>query len=198
MVKPQTSALLPFLRSDAVGSILAEFYSHPGSEFTISELARRTETNIATSHREISALVAAGVLADRRDGNNRLITVNRKYPLYQPLKEIILSAYGPVPILRSMLKGNPNIEEAFIFGSWAARREGAPGHTPNDIDVLVIGEISISQMMDLRERASKLLHTEINLQRVPPKEWAHNNQSGFYRTIKSQPLIKLIGADDAT
>jgi len=42
--------------------------------------------------------------------------------------------------LGAALSGLAGMEEAFVFGSWAARYLGEPGPAPKDIDVLVVGE----------------------------------------------------------
>jgi len=197
MVKPSSSAVLPFLRSDVVGAILAELFLDTEAEFSISELARRTGANIATVHRETTNLVQAGVLLDRREGGSRLVRANPSYAYFGPLREIIISAFGPEPVLRELLRNYETIKEAYIYGSWAARRSGFSGATPNDIDVLVVGELSIPAVMEIRENASQILRSEVNVQRTDSATW-HDVESGFYGTIKSRPLVTLIGADDGS
>ena len=122
-VKTLPSMLTPFVRSDAVGAILAEVFLHSG-EYTLAELARRTGVLPAVVHKEVSRLVDADVLTDRRQGNNRLVAVNDSRPLVTPIREIVAAAYGPVPVLRELLHGVQGVREAFIYGSWAARRSG--------------------------------------------------------------------------
>ena len=183
--------LTPFVRSDAVGAILSEAFLHPDDELSISEVARRAGVLPAVAHREIGRLVEASVFRDRRDGNNRLVTVNRDHPLYVPMNEIIQAAYGPVPTLRELLDGEPGIQEAFIYGSWAARRSGQPGAFPNDIDVMVVGDIDVDTLVNVETAARERLGVVVNVHRVSVQAWHHRDGNPFLETVASRPRIPL-------
>lgn len=47
-------------------------------------------------------------------------------------------------------------------GSWAARCEGVTGPQPNDVDVLVIGDVSRRDMYEAAERAEQRLGLPVN------------------------------------
>lgn len=93
--------LTPFVRSDAVGAILAETLGHPEREVSLAELSRRTGVSPAVVHREVQRLIDVGVLQDRQEGRNRLVRAERDHPLHAPMREIVQSTYGPVPVLRA-------------------------------------------------------------------------------------------------
>jgi DNA-binding transcriptional ArsR family regulator len=183
--------LTPFLRSDAQGAVLAETMLDPSTELTISEIARRAGVLPAVAHREVSRLVDADVLRDRRQGNNRLIRANTEHPLWQPMSQIVVETYGPAPLLRDLLAKLPGIREAYIYGSWASRRVGQPGSPARDIDVLVIGDPSRTDLLDVADAAQQQLHTEVNIRTVTPEEWATKDQP-FLTTVASRPLIALV------
>jgi predicted nucleotidyltransferase len=183
--------LTPFLRSDAQGAVLAETMLDPTTELTISEIARRAGVLPAVAHREVSRLVDADVLRDRRQGNNRLIRANTEHPLWQPMSQIVVETYGPAPLLRDLLVEVPGIREAYIYGSWASRRVGQPGSPPRDIDVLVVGDPSRTDLLDVADAAQQRLHTEVNIRTVRPEEWATRDQP-FLMTVASRPLITLV------
>jgi DNA-binding transcriptional ArsR family regulator len=190
-VKAGPSTLTPFLRSDAQGAVLAETMLDPTTELTISEIARRAGVLPAVAHREVSRLVDADVLRDRRQGNNRLIRANTEHPLWQPMSQIVVETYGPAPLLRDLLAKLPGIREAYIYGSWASRRVGQPGGPPRDIDVLVVGDPPRTDLLDVADAAQQKLHTEVNIRTVTPEEWATKDQP-FLLTVASRPLITLI------
>jgi len=183
--------LTPFLRSDAQGAVLAETMLDPTTELTVSEIARRAGVLPAVAHREVSRLVDADVLRDRRQGNNRLIRANTEHPLWQPMSQIVVETYGPAPLLRDLLAEVPGIREAYIYGSWASRRVGQPGSPPRDIDVIVVGDPSRTDLLDVADAAQQQLHTEVNIRTVTPKEWATKDQP-FLMTVASRPLITLV------
>lgn len=188
--------LTPFLRSDAQGAVLAEALLDPTTELTISEIARRAGVLPAVAHREVSRLVEADVLRDRREGNNRLVRANTEHPLWPLMSQIVVETYGPVPLLRNLLAVLSGIREAYIYGSWAGRRAGQPGPPPRDIDVLVVGNPSRTDLLDVADAAQQQLHTEVNIRTITPEEWAAKDQP-FLMTVASRPLITLVGPGDS-
>ena len=190
-MKTGPSTLTPLVRSDAVGAILAEAFLHPDREFTIAELARRAGTAQATAHKEVSRLVLAGVLTDRRQGNNRLARVNESHPLYAPMAEIIAATYGPEPVLRELVANVPGICQAFIYGSWAERRAGRPGPFPRDVDVMVIGRLPVDALIEIQERARERLGVDVNVHRATADEWNARRANPFLSEVASRPLVPL-------
>lgn len=188
--------LTPFLRSDAQGAVLAETLLDPTTELTISEIGRRAGVLPAVAHREVARLIDADVLRDRREGNNRLVRANTEHPLWPLMWQIVAETYGPVPVLRSLLAKVPGIREAYIYGSWAARRAGQPGPPPRDLDVLVIGRPSRTDLLDVADAAQQQLHTEVNIHTTTPEAWAAKSEP-FLVTVASRPLIPLASPEEA-
>jgi len=192
-VKTLPPVLTPFVRSDSVGAILAEVFADPTKELTIAEVARRADVLPAVAHREVGRLVSGAILTDRREGNNRLVRVNPDHPLYGPMSQIIVTTYGPVPVLRGLLAAAPGVDEAYLYGSWAARRHGEPGPPPRDIDVLVIGHLGLDDMIQVQDAARAQLRADVNIHRVTPEAWAHPEANPFLATVASRPMVRIIG-----
>jgi predicted nucleotidyltransferase len=188
--------LTPFLRSDAQGAVLAETLLDPTAELTISEVARRAGVLPAVAHREVTRLIDADVLRDRREGNNRLVRANTEHPLWLLMSQIVMETYGPAPLLRNLLTELPGIREAYIYGSWAARRVGQPGPPPRDIDVLVVGNPSRTDLLDVADAAQQKLHTEVNIHTTTPEAWAAKKEP-FLVTVASRPRITLVNSGRA-
>ena len=80
--------------------------------------------------------MSAGLLSEQRRGNLRLLQANLDSPLARPLTELLTLTYGPTAVLGDVLAAIDGIDEAYIYGSWAARYRGeldASGavHNPN-------------------------------------------------------------------
>jgi len=189
------SALTPFVRSDAQGAVLAETLGHPENEVSISELSRRTASSLATTHREVQRLIRSGVLVERRDGNNRLVRANQEHPLFALMSQLVVETYGPQPVLRALLADVPGVVEAFVYGSWAARRTGTEGPFPRDIDVMVVGSLALDDLLDIQERARALLHREVNIHRTTVADWHSPDGNPFLTTVRSRPLVPLVGGE---
>ncbi len=182
--------LSPFLRSDAQGAVLATTMLDPTVELSISEVARRAEVLPAVAHREVTRLLDADVLRDRRDGNNRLVRANIDHPLWSPMSQIVTETYGPVPVLCDLLRTVPGVDEAYLYGSWAARRSGEPGPPPRDLDVLVVGSPSRTALLDIADTARMRLRSEVNIHLTSPEAWRARNDP-FLATVAARPLIAL-------
>lgn len=132
-MKTSPPQLTPFVRSDAVGAILAETLGHPDREVSLAEIGRRTGVSGPVVHREIGRLVDNEVLLDRQEGRNRLVRANAEHPLFALMRDLMAATYGPMPVLRELFQGVDGVEQLLIYGSWAARRAGESGAFPSEI-----------------------------------------------------------------
>jgi hypothetical protein len=190
-MKPSVPVLAPLLRSDTQGRLLAELYLQPGRERTTTELALSADTALANASRELNRLAHAGFLLSRTSGRNHYFQVNEAHPLYRPVSEIVRYAYGPLAVLGPLLDSVPGIEEAFIYGSWAARLAGEIGPDPHDIDVLAIGDdIDRSALDTVAESARRQLGREINPRAVSRRAW-ESKPDLFLQHLRERPLINI-------
>lgn len=190
-MKPSVPVLTPLLRSDTQGKLLAELYLHPEKERTATELARCVGTTLPNASRELNRMVTAGYLTVRSSGRNRYLRVNDQHPLYQPVADILRYAYGPVSVLATVLGRVEGVEQAFIYGSWAARLSGEAGPDPQDIDLLVVGDnVDLDALDEEVENARIQLGREVNPYTVSSQVWSEGNEL-FIRHLKARPLVQI-------
>ena len=194
-VKTLAPQLTPFVRSDAVGAILAELLGHPDREFSLSELGRRTGVSGPVVHREIGRLVENDVVRDRHEGRNRLVRANEEHPLFALMRDLIAATYGPVPVLRELFHDIDGADKVFIYGSWAARRAGESGAFPNDIDLLVVGSVPRRTLSSIATAAGARLDLPVNVTRLGHDEWEADEPSPFVSTVKSRPMVNVLTGD---
>lgn len=187
--------LLPLLRSQVQGDLLALLFLHPGQEFSLTEVARFGGVSLSSVHHEVTRLLQAGLVSDRRVGNTRLVRADTSSVLAGPLTDLLAVTYGPRPVLSDALRGVPDVERAYIYGSWAARYSGVPGPVPNDIDLLVVGTADLDDLEDAVRPAGERLRREVNVRRVAPDTWrraeGNENISAFLTTVAAGPLVAL-------
>ncbi len=183
--------LAPVLRSDAQGKILAQILADPDSEHTVTALAARAGTSMATALREIERAEAARLVSTRRLGNTRLVKANPANPLYEPYRQIILATYGPPAVIVQELATVKGVDQAYLFGSWAARYCGEAGPAPNDIDVLVVGRPDRDQLYEAVERAERRLGIPVQATIRSTKQW-HDTSDAFISQVCSRPLVALL------
>jgi DNA-binding transcriptional ArsR family regulator len=185
------SQLLPLLRSPLLGELLAWLYLRPDVACSVTDLSRRFLTSQSTVSREADRLVAVGLIREVRRGNLRLLRANLDSLLARPLTELLTLTYGPAAILADLLEPIDGVDEAYIYGSWAARYAGEPGPPPRDVDVLVIGDADEDDIFDAARKAEQQLGREVNIHRVAAKAWRGSADDPFLKAVRSRPLFSI-------
>ncbi|WP_084182326.1 nucleotidyltransferase domain-containing protein [Mycolicibacterium austroafricanum] len=187
----KTSALLPILRSQLQGELLALLYLHPESEYSLTEAAAQIGASVRAVHHEVGRLADAGLVQDHRRGNMRLVRA-ADTRLSRPLTELLALTYGPLPVLAQELSSVAGIDEAYVFGSWARRFTGEPGPPPADVDALVIGTADLDDLDDAARHAEKTLLRPVNVTRVLPHQWADPAQDdGFLADVRGKARVSI-------
>jgi DNA-binding transcriptional ArsR family regulator len=171
--------------------MLALLYLHPHSEYSLTDVARAIGASVKAVHIEATRLITAGLLADRRQGNVRLIRAAVDTPVARPLTDLLAVTYGPQPVLTDLLRNQRGIRRAFIYGSWAARYLGEHGPVPVDVDVLVVGSADRDELHELARDAERILARPVNIHRISAQSWAAENPDAFLATIRRRPLVEL-------
>ena len=186
-----TPALLPILRSQQQGEILALLLGDPDLELSLTEIAARTGTPHPSVHREIERAERAGLVVSRKLGNTRLVRANTGSPYYSGLAEVLTRAFGVPAVLAAALQPVNGIAAAYIYGSWAARHEGQAGQRPvGDIDVLILGEPDRDQLYAVLSDAEDRLGRPVQAT-IRGADWLDTGSGGFHDTVTSRPLIRL-------
>jgi DNA-binding transcriptional ArsR family regulator len=166
-------------------------FLRPDDEHTIADLESATGIPQQTVSREVSRLVRAGLLRDRRQGRMHLVAANQASPYFPELAGLLLKALGPKEVLADELAKVSGIREAYIFGSWARRYNGEPGDPPRDVDVVVIGEPDVDDVYEACQQAARKVSQEVNPVVLTPKEWKQK-RSGFLREVETGSLVQVV------
>ena len=191
----KASVLAPVLRSETQARLLAAVLLQPDREASIADLARETGSDPGNLHSEVERLVQAGILADRRVGRTRLLRAGDS-ALVGPLADLLLLGYGPKTAVEDGLTDIPDIEQAFIGGSWAARYHGQAGAFPHDVDVIVVGKPNRDDVTEAVSEALRAVGHDGQVIFRSPTAWREAKDT-FTRTAKDSPLVELtIGSAD--
>jgi DNA-binding transcriptional ArsR family regulator len=190
-MKVSPPPLLPLLRSGAHGELLAWLYLHPDEEYSTQDLAYRVGLSQSTVSREADRWVESGLALERRIGRNRMLRAATGTILARPLTDLLALTFGPLPVLGSLLAGVRGVEEAYIYGSWAARYAGDPGPLPRDIDLLVVGDADPDDVYDAAREAETRLAREVNVTLVTPERWRDAVDDPFLAEIRRRPMVSL-------
>lgn len=186
-----TPSLLPILRSRQQGEILTAVLGDPESEVSLASLAERLRLPYPSVHREIERAEQAGLVLSRRLGNLRLVRANPDSPYYAGLSDVLLKAFGPPAVIGAELQGVAGIDQALIFGSWAARYHEHQGPRPvGEIDLLILGEPDRDALYDATARASARLGREIQVTIRKPG-WLTAGSGTFHDTVTGRPVVAV-------
>ncbi len=182
--------LAPIFRSDGQARLLSALLL-AGDELSLTDLAKRADLAYPTAHREVARLIDAGILTERQVGRTRLIRGNPDSPLAAPLREILTVVSGPTVLLAEEFGRIDGIESAFLYGSFAARLRGVDGPVPHDIDVMVVGTPDVDAVYEACTRVEAAVHRPVNPTILSSSEFTA--QSGFLDTVRSSPIVPVIG-----
>lgn len=109
---------------------------------------------------------------------------------------MLLKTVGPAAALREALAKVDGVDDAFIFGSWAARYEGATGPPPNDIDLLVVGNPDLDKLYAALRAVERDLRLDVNPVVRSPDEWRAGD-AGFLDQVRRGPLVRVSAAEES-
>lgn len=175
--------------------LLAQLLLRPDEKFHVRELARMTGISAGSSHRELKAMSESGLLLREHAGNQVLYQANRACPVYNELASIFRKTIGMATLLKDALAGlSDKIELAFVFGSMAS---GTHDQT-SDVDVLVLGNLSLREAVQALSPLQVTLGREINPVVMPANKFVgrKSKKDRFVMRVLDEPKAFVIGDDD--
>ncbi|MBU1046119.1 nucleotidyltransferase domain-containing protein [Patescibacteria group bacterium] len=153
--------------SEITIKILDYYFLNPEKEHHINQLADILKVDPGNLFRKLEELENEGVLISEREGNQRRFKINKDYPFLTELQKIYESKYGFLSFLKDRISKIKNLEEAYIFGSYAKNEFGHE----SDIDILLIGNHSPitakREILPLQDRIKR----EINITDLTPDDF---------------------------
>lgn len=121
--------------------LLQLFYSNPNRSFYVREITRKIDEQINSVRRELSNLLAIGIITSDNTNNKLYYEVNQKFEYYDPLREI----FGGGVTVKKPVEGEPaedddlravgQIDLAVYTGQFT--RDETAG-----VDLLVVGQVN--------------------------------------------------------
>jgi predicted nucleotidyltransferase len=180
------------LFSPARLTLLGLLFAHPDESFYLRQIAQRTGLAIGQVQRETQRLVQAGIFQRSLVGRHVFFRAAPDSPLYEELRAIIRKTVGGAGAVRSaLLPLSDQIRLAFIFGSVARGQE----RSPSDLDLLVVGSISLRQLSAVLGPAQDQLHRPINPVIYTPGEFAQKTaeRHHFLASVLRTPKLFVLG-----
>jgi len=184
-------ALLPKTRQ----GILAATLVQPEKAWYVSELARRMGVPASSLQRELHGLSEVGILKTHRQGRMVYYQANTDSPVFADLRGLLFKTAGFVDVLAHALKPiAARLRTAFVYGSMAAGQE----RSDSDIDLMLVGQISPTELALPLRRARELLGREINPTVYTPAEFDKKRAANdpFLKQILDNPKRFVLANKD--
>ena len=168
--------------------------TRPEHEFGTVELLRFMGSSRGAGSALLQRCVEAGLLRERRVGNQRRLSANRQFLLFSELRSMVLKTVGlAAPLAFALAPLRRRIVDAFVFGSVAAGTDSSD----SDVDLALIGDLDLFAVSEVIDAASHALGRTVHVSLYSAAEWAQP-QDPVLEVIKAGPQLNLMKAiDDA-
>ena len=190
-VSESAPAILPIFRSEQQLRILAVLFADTVDSLSIRDLAQRARVAQATASREVARLAEHGLVVTTQVGRSTLVTANWKLPWARDLRSILVQTVGVLGRLSQALTGVQGVDEAHVFGSWAARYTGEIGPAPRDIDVLIVGSASLHAVRRACSTIERDLTIDVNAVVIDHERWIAKKPDPFVAQVRARPLVAI-------
>ncbi len=174
--------------------LLTLFFTNPSQKYYLRELQRMLGFSAGSIRRELLKFQKDNLFNTNKVGNLLFYSLNIKHPLFKELKSIISKTVGVEGSLRKALSSLSGIKIAFIYGSFASKKE----KSASDIDLMIMGNVNTSSLNEKVAELEKKIKREINptiysLQEYKTKK---RKKSGFIVDLLKNPKIMLVGKEN--
>lgn len=165
------------------------------SERHFRDITRLSRLGQGAIQRELARMVSAGLVLRRESGRQVYFRANPEHPIYPELCGLAKKLFGIEPLLRDALAPlAKKINAAFIYGSFARGTEKGE----SDVDVMVIGELSLRSLVSVVKPVAQQTGREINPTIYSAAEYCKrlNEKQHFLTALQKEPKLFLIGDAD--
>lgn len=186
--------LSTLITSKARVELITWFITHSGERFYYRQLIDLLNASKQSIQNELGRMEKAGLLTSQKEGNIRFYWVNQDFILYPEIKSMIFKTVGLGDELRKSFVRIEDVRSAFIYGSVAKNMEDAR----SDIDVMIIGNVSVDAVHKAITKAEAHIGREINYSMFSPGDWRKQlkDQKAFVSNVARDQKIFLIGSAD--
>lgn len=137
---------------------------------------------------ELNRLENAGMLTSAMKGNKKIFQANKKHPLFNEIHSILRKHIGLDHIVENVVKRLGDVERVYLAGKFAQ------GLDSQIIDLIFIGNIDTSYLVQLIEKVEKLIKRKVRYIIYTETELPQVDWSAF----QPQPILLWAKEDTKT
>ncbi|MES2691165.1 MAG: ArsR family transcriptional regulator [Bacteroidota bacterium] len=150
-----------------------------------SSYLRNLETEFGESTNairlELNKFEQAGLLETSTSGNKKLFKANIKHPMFSDIQNILMKYTGLDKIVEQVIEKLGNVEAVYLVG------ELAKGIDSPIIDLVFVGDINKTYLLNLTGKAEKLIRKKIRFLIYTSDEFKTGRQK-----VLEQPHIEIL------
>jgi len=176
-------------------AILALLYGHTDKSLYLRQIVRLSGCGLGSVQRELKHLTVSGLITRHASGHQVYFQANHESPVFPEIKSLVAKTVGIGDIIKTALSPmSDRIACAFVYGSIARGEESKA----SDIDLMIIGDVSFSEVVFNCRAAQETLARDINPTVYSPDEFRSKVRENhrFLTSVIKEPKIHLIGSDD--
>lgn len=135
---------------------------------------------------ELNRMEEAGLLLSAADGNKKIFRANVRHPLFREIHTILLKHIGLDRIVEDVVKNLGDIRQVYLIGEFSR------GLDSPIIDLIIVGNLDKRYLLELIEKAEKLVHRKIRYLIYSPEEAENMDWSQY----DPRPLLLWNGFPD--
>lgn len=182
--------MLPYLLTSKLRRrLLSHYFTHADERYYIREVAALLNLDPGNLSKEFRKLAKEGLFQEERKGKIKFYRLNPRYPLYNEIRQIIFKTEGVEGSLRKLVNEFPEVQLAFIYGSYAEGKEKAS----SDIDLVIVGTPDRKRLTSKIRNLEDQLQREINFNLYPEPEFRKKSREkgGFLAQVLAGKKIPL-------
>lgn len=183
--------MTPFITSKLRSKLLSYFFTNPEKQLYVRELAAILGEDPGNLSRELRALEIEGVFTSLVRGRSKFYSLDKKYPPFTELKNMIFKTEGVEGALSRITLAYEGIKCAFIYGSYAKGKD----NKDSDIDLVVIGDFPRDDFTRKIRQLESRLGRDINFNSYTEAEFEKEKKKkgGFLNIVVGDKVILLKG-----
>ena len=135
--------------------LLLKFFLNSRTKAYLRSLETEFDESTNAIRLELNRFEKAGMLQSDIEGNKKYFKANPKHPLFSNLQQIVRKYVGIDTIIENVINNLGEVEEVYVTGQFARGLDG------NVIDLEFIGTVQSQYLLELIEKAEKLISRKI-------------------------------------
>jgi len=150
--------------------LLLKFFLNPDNSAYLRGLETEFGESSNAIRQELNRFEEADMLRSEQQGNRKLFKVNAQHPLYSEINSIVRKYFGLDVIVEWIANRLGNLKAVYLTG------DIAKGKDVGLIDLILVGDIDQRYLLQLIEKAEKLIKRKIRYLIYSEKEFKSSDE----------------------